>query len=232
MMGLFKTEASVPAALFCIWAGVLSGCAADYVIPESLDQQVDRTITFVSLQTDPEMHRGSFVSLGGMILEARNLKEGTQIEILHLPLDRYDRPVGGLAGSEGRFLVLRKGYLEKAILRRGHRITVVGQVIGKKVQMIDEVEYTYPYLEVKFIHIWPEVQEYAYYPAYPYPYSYPYYDPYPYGYPWPPYWYPWGPPVVIVPGDTGEPKKRQFDPGAKGPSSSNKSSEREFQKTD
>jgi outer membrane lipoprotein len=225
-MGSFKTQARFFSSGFFIGAVLLSGCAAHYVIPESLDQQVDRTITFVSLQADPEIHKGRILSLGGAILEVKNLKEGTQIEVLHLPLDRYDRPAGGLVGSEGRFLVLHKGYLEKAVLRKGHRITVVGEVVGKKMQMIDEVEYTYPYLEAKFIHIWPEVQEYAYYPpyAYPYPYYYPYWDP------WRPYWYPWGPPVIIVPEDTGQPPKRQFDPTRRS-SPSSKSSDRDFNKS-
>ena len=214
------------AALLCAWAIVLGGCAYRYVIPQSLDPQLDRTLTFTSLQADPETHRGRLIPLGGMILEARNLKGGTQIEVLQLPLDRYDRPVGLLTDSEGRFLILHPGYLETAIFRSGRRITVVGEVTGKKVQLIDEVEYTYPYLTAKFIHIWPEVKEYAYYPSYPYPYYYPYW------YPGPSYWYPWGPPVIIVPGDTGPPKKRQFDSSPDRSAPPSKGSKREFEKAD
>ena len=131
-----------------------------------------------------------------MILKAANLKEGTQIEVLQLPLDRRERPVGRLTNSEGRFLIVYPGYLETAVLKEGHRITVVGGVSGKKVGLIDEVEYTYPYLEAKFIHVWPRVRGFIYLPAYP-----PLYPVDPDGhYPWWPYWYdPWGPRVIIVP---------------------------------
>lgn len=101
-----QTRAARTTTLLCAWAIVLDGCAYRYVIPQSLDQQLDRTLSFTSLQADPETHRGRLIPWGGMILEVRNLKEGTQIEVLHLPLDRYDRPVGQLTDSEGLFLVL------------------------------------------------------------------------------------------------------------------------------
>ena len=201
-MFCFRQGISRSAMLLCTVYLFLSGCTYRYVIPESLDQEVDRTVSFQSLLADPDAHQGQIIPLGGIILKARNLKEGTQIEALHLPLDRYDRPVGRLTESRGRFLILHPGYLDTAVLQKGHRITIVGQVTGKKTGLIDEVEYGYPYLEARFIHIWPVLRERGYYRP-----TYPYY----YGYPWSPYVYPGGPPVIIVP-KTKEPNKRRFDP--------------------
>src|SRR3989304_2348542 len=103
------------AALLGAWAIVLGGCAYRYVIPQSLDPQLDRTLTFTSLQADPETHRGRLVPLGGVVLGAGNLKGGTQIGVLHPPRRCYDRRGGLLTHSGGRFLIPRPGYLETAI---------------------------------------------------------------------------------------------------------------------
>ncbi len=213
-----------------VWAAgflVVTGCAARYVIPESFTSEMDRAVLFSTLLADPDAHQGEIIPLGGLILKARNLKEGTQIEVLHLPLDRYDRPVGRLTESQGRFLVIHPGYLETAVLQKGQRITVVGEVIGKKDQFIDEVEYTYPYLKAQFVHIWPRERGYAAYPNYPHPYPYGYY---PYGYyPWRSYWYdPWGPPVLIVPDGGEKKKKRRFNPGQTQPPPSSKGLNRQL----
>jgi outer membrane lipoprotein len=199
----FRQGISRPVMLLCAVSLFLAGCTYRYAIPDSIDQEVDRTVAFQSLLADPDAHQGRIIPLGGIILKARNLKEGTQIEVLHLPLDRYDRPVGPLTESRGRFLVLHPDYLDTAVLQRGRKITVVVEVIGKKTGLIDEAEYTYPYLKARFIHIWPAIREDARYYR-------PYY-PYDYYYPWAPYGYPWGPPVIIVP-ESKEPNKRRFDP--------------------
>jgi outer membrane lipoprotein len=202
---------------------LVSGCAGMAVIPQDLADRTNRSISFATLLQNPDDYQGQKVALGGIILNARNLKEGTQIEILELPLDRYDRPAGPMSDSQGRFLVLHPGYLETAALGKGSRITVVGDVAGKKVQMIDEVEYAYPFLKADFIHVWTDDRRYGYSYDYPYAYPYPYPNPYPYPYyypypysgwynPWYPYWYdPWGPPVYVVP-DSTTPRQRRFNP--------------------
>jgi outer membrane lipoprotein len=202
-MFCFRQGISRSTMLICAVFFSITGCTYRYIIPESLNQEVDRTVSFQSLLADPDAHQGRIIPLGGIILKARNLKEGTQIEVLHLPLDRYDQPVGQLTESRGRFLVLHPGYLDTAVLQKGHSITIVGEVAGKKTGSIDEVEYRYPYIKSRFIHIWPVLRERIRYYR-------PYY-PYRYGYPWTPYGYPWGPPVIIVP-ETKEPNKRRFDP--------------------
>ena len=219
-----KIRAIISLAAGCLlWLG---GCAGYYVIPDSMADEVDRSVSFISLQADTEAHLGDLIPLGGLVLNARNLKEGTELEVLELPLDRYDRPIGRLTDSGGRFLVLHPGYLETAVLEKRRLITVVGVVSGTKKRMIDEMEYNYPYLKASFIHIWPEPREYAGYPYYAYPYyPYPYWPRY---YPWRPYGYnPWGPPVILVPKDRPNPKRR-FDPGGSSTPPAPKGSKRQM----
>ena len=124
------------------------------------------------------------------MLGARNLEEGTQIEVLQLPLGDYDQPDGPLESSGGRFLVIDPERRDPAVLQN-RLVTIVGQVIGTKVQKVEEFDYAYPYLSALFVHLWGSANEYDYgapnpyyyqsYPAYPY-YPYPYLGLYPFWY--------------------------------------------------
>ena len=169
-----------------------------------MDKEIDRSVTFTDLKRDPEAHKGKTLALGGVVLRAKNLKDGTWIEVLQLPLNGYDQPDYPLEASQGRFLILDPEHHDPAVLQ-DRRITLVGEVIGKKVETIDEFEYAYPYLSARFIYIWPERRGYANAPPYYYPPYYYYPGPYPYWYP--PYGY-CGPPVIIAPPNTPRPERR------------------------
>jgi len=171
-----------------------AACVPHYVVPEPLDRQVDRGISFSQLRQDPERYKGASVVLGGEVLNAKNLPEGTEIEVLQLPLDASDRPVGDYEYSEGRFLILDPERRDPVVLRN-RLLTVVGEVVGTKAQPVDQAEYVFPYLSSRFIRVWRGPGDYPaggaypyYYPSYPgyYPYAYPYGPYYPYS-----YWDPW-----------------------------------------
>ena len=66
------------------------------------------------------------------------------------------------------------GYIDPYVFRRGRRITVAGEIQGKKIMRLGDLEYPYPLLQSKQIYLWGEY--YYYY----YPYPYPYYWHYPY----------------------------------------------------
>jgi outer membrane lipoprotein len=201
------------------------GCMNDFVIPEPLDKQVDRTVSFADLKRDPDAHKGKIVALGGVVLRARHLKDGTEIEVLQLPLSRYDQPDSPLEASQGRFMVLDPEHHDPAVLK-DRRITLTGEVIGKKVATIDEFEYPFPYLSARFIHVWAERRGYAYGPPYYYPPNYYYPGPYPYWYP--PYGY-YRPPVWFPP--TTPPPHRRFDSPSDNqpPPASNEPAQRRFE---
>lgn len=52
-------------------------------------EKVDQSISFRALQRDPDTFKGRWVMLAGVIIEARNTKEGTSIEVLQRPMDRW-----------------------------------------------------------------------------------------------------------------------------------------------
>jgi outer membrane lipoprotein len=107
-----------------------------------------------------------------VIISSVNLKEGTMIEVLQKPADTRGKPKD-VDESEGRFLALHPGYLDVAIYNRGRKVTVAGEVEGKKIQRLGEIEYTYPLISAKEIHLWPvEKKDRVYYPRWYAPYWY------------------------------------------------------------
>jgi len=175
MLGTVKKAKYTPciaAALFLF----VGGCAP--VISKELRTQIATEITFREVLENPDLHKGKVVLWGGVIIRAKNLKEGTLIEVLQKPADSRGRPKD-VDESGGRFMALYDGYLDVAIYCQGRGVTVAGEIKGKRVQPVGEIDYQYPLIAIKEIHL---VKEEA---LYPYPYWwYPPWWYYPYPYPW------------------------------------------------
>ena len=154
-----------------------SGCAP--VISKDVLRDVNRNISFADLRKDPKEYIGEMVLLGGVIVKVTYKEDGTFLEVYQTAIDDQEEPVH-LDVSEGRFLVRYKGFLESGIYRKGRKVTIVGTVEGVKVLKIGGLDYHYPYLLIKEIHLWEKEQEvyepYLWYPIGPWgPWGYPYY---------------------------------------------------------
>ncbi len=154
---------------------LLFACAGPTVIPKDLEDRVDLNVTFVQLKNDPSAFQGRLVVLGGTVLSATLLKEGTRIEILQLPLSDSHEPGIDLSTSEGRFLGFHQGFLDPATLPPGTPVTVVGEVTGGTSLPLGETTYAYPTVTVNKLTTWRKWIPRYWYPSYPYPY---YYRPY------------------------------------------------------
>jgi outer membrane lipoprotein len=64
-------------------------------------------------------------------------------------------------------------------------VTVAGEIKGKRVLPLDEIDYTYPVISVKEIHLWSPKRKDQFYP---YPYWHYWHYPWWWYYP---YWGPW-----------------------------------------
>ena len=160
---------------------LLSGCV--YVISQEVRREVTRDLSLREVIKDPNIYEGKVVLWGGVIIDSKNLKEGTRVTVLQKDLNRWGRPRES-DRSQGRFIVLYLGYLDTAIYRRDREITVAGEIIGQKVLPLDQIEYTYPLLSPREIHLWREVKKTEYpYGPHPWWWDYPYW----------PYWYRWHP---------------------------------------
>lgn len=134
-----------------------SGCALGTdVVPETLQSQVDPSVTFPQILQNPEDFQGTVVILGGEVLSAKRLEEGTRLELLQLPLDGSNEPADDRMNSQGRFLAFESSFLDPATLPLNTRVTLVGEVRGVTEANLDEMVYRYPTLTIKHLHVWPE----------------------------------------------------------------------------
>jgi outer membrane lipoprotein len=163
---------------------LLSGCV--HAVSRDVLKEVDKEITFSALIKGPAAYQGRVVLLGGVIVTTVNKQEGTLLEVYQTRLDSAGRPMD-TDRSEGRFLALYQGFLDSEIYKQGREVTLVGTVEGEKVQPLGEIEYHYPYLIIKEIHLWEEEEPVQYEP-----YSWDPWDDFrgPWGFGgWYPWWY-------------------------------------------
>jgi outer membrane lipoprotein len=129
----------------------IAGCSPPF--PKELLEKVDGSVTFAQVRKDPGSSVGKLLMLGGMIVETTNLKEGTRIEVLQKALDGEGRPELTDA-TGGRFLILTSQFLDGAVYHRGRMITVIGEVAPPVVLPLGEIEYRYPVLSARSLHLW------------------------------------------------------------------------------
>ena len=154
---------------------IVTGCA--HVISEQLRLQVPPELTFKEVSRGPAKYQGKIVLWGGVIIKSTNSKEGTLIEVLEKPLGFRGQPKD-VDVSEGRFLILHPKYLDTAIYAQDREITVAGKVIGERTLPLGEIEYSYPVIAPKEMHLWEREEPDYWYPYWPYGW---------WGYPWWPY---------------------------------------------
>ena len=132
---------------------LLLGCG--HVVSREMRKSVDREITAPALFKDPDAHKGRIVMLGGIIASSKNTEEGTYLEVVEKPLDFRGGPKDTDI-SHGRFLILYDGYLDTVIYKEGREVTVVGEVLGKKIRQLGEAQYPYPMIRSKELYLFEE----------------------------------------------------------------------------
>lgn len=157
------------------------GCTA--VISEQSRKLVDTDATFKSVKETPQNYIGKHTLVGGRIAGVRNGSEGAQLEIVQFDLDNRGYPEDSFL-SHGRFLATSSSYLDPLVFRAGMLMTLVGEIKGKKTLRLDDMDYTYPVIEIREWHLWKgsEADRGCIYPLAP-----PQYNPYNYGFGYEPF---------------------------------------------
>jgi outer membrane lipoprotein len=137
--------------------GSAGGCASSPVeIPEILQNQIDPTLTFSDVIQRAGDYQGKMLMLGGEVLSAKRLAEGTRLEVLQLPLDEYQRPVATRTDSQGRFIAMENAFLDPAMFPPNTQVTLVGEVTGTVSAKLDEMDYQFPALVIRYLYVWKE----------------------------------------------------------------------------
>jgi outer membrane lipoprotein len=129
------------------------GCA--HVVSKELRDIADLDISPSLLIKEPEGYSGKIVLLGGNIVSLVNTEEGTYVEVVQKDLTSAGRPKD-TDRSAGRFLILHDGYLDAAIYSSSRSVTVAGEVLGKKVRTLGEIEYPYLLIRSRELHLMAE----------------------------------------------------------------------------
>jgi len=128
-----------------------AGCSPPF--PKELLEKVENNVPFTALQKDPDKYAGKLLMIGGIIVDTNNLKEETRIEVLQMTLDGEGRPEQ-TDDTGGRFLIMTQQFLDGAVYHRGRLITAVGEVAAPQVLPLGEIEYHYPVITAKALHLW------------------------------------------------------------------------------
>jgi outer membrane lipoprotein len=122
----------------------ITGCNRYDVIPDQLENQVKKSVSFNEIEHSPSSYKGQMVVLGGEILATKRLANKTQLEVLQLPMtDEYIPITDERSRSKGRFYAYDGGneILDPAVLSEGTPVTVVGEVTGAAKGTIGEAEH-------------------------------------------------------------------------------------------
>jgi outer membrane lipoprotein len=129
---------------------MLGACASD---PAFNTVGVDRSLIPRDVAVRPQLATGKDVQWGGIILSTTNLKDSTQVEVLAYTLDANGRPQDN-SNPLGRFIFEQPGYLEPATYAEGRQVTVVGTVTGSRPGQVGTVDYNYPVIAARQLHLW------------------------------------------------------------------------------
>ncbi len=165
---------------------IVIGCMAPF--PKDVREKADRKLRFSAYRDNPESYKGKTVVVVGEVITTRPLKDRTEVEILHRPMDFTWRPKD--EGSDGRYIVVINEFLDPAVWKQGREVTFIAGITGSREGKIGERRYNYPVLKALDWMLWKPVPGDYYYRRYYDPFR----DPF---YPRPLY-----PPWYYRPGDT------------------------------
>ncbi|WP_019625909.1 Slp family lipoprotein [Thioalkalivibrio sp. ALJT] len=128
---------------------VLAACASGPLeAPADAAAQIEpRAVTAERLPVDEQVW-------GGVIARVDNRAEATVIEVVGYPLSRQEPQTR--QSTTGRFRLRVEGFADPVDYRSGRRVTAVGTVSGVEAGQIGQSDYSFPVLEARSVHLWPE----------------------------------------------------------------------------
>ena len=130
---------------------LLAGCA---VAPPYPDVALGPAGGPYAVMAEPQRFLGRDVLWGAMIVEAVNLADRTEIELLAFPLDARQRPIPE-AADLGRFILVLPGFAEPADWPPGRFLTLHGRVLDLRAGSLRGEAYDWPLVHPHSVTLWP-----------------------------------------------------------------------------
>ncbi|MDR4478952.1 MAG: Slp family lipoprotein [Nitrospira sp.] len=147
------TLPALPVPLFGILT-LMSACATYHVVPEHLEGRIQKDVSWEQVMQHPGRYDGATVMWGGKVLDVTQSSGRTQVEIMHLPLDRFLHPIDG--PSTGRFSAIdtKQEMNDSAALQKDTLVTVIGEIRGRGQTAEGDPSDLYPTLLVRDMTAW------------------------------------------------------------------------------
>jgi outer membrane lipoprotein len=150
-MKAYPAFGSVRTCLLGVLLAALTGCAS-YPVSKSLRKQA-KPLTVAEVAANPAAHAGTIVIWGGKVIKTVNNTNGGNIYVLALPLTCHEAPER-YAVTTGRFIAHSRGFVDPEVFKKGRLITVAGEITGVAKEPLQEVQYVYPVVVTKELHLW------------------------------------------------------------------------------
>ena len=132
------------------------------------------------LKRNPNLNDGQLFIFGGVIASTTATREGSLIEGIYVPVNSRGY-LKGLYGGNGRFRAIYRGreFLDPLIFSEKREVTLAAEFLGTRKGKIGELDYIFPFFEIKEVYLWEEIRQrdyyYYYYPPQPFYYPSSYY---------------------------------------------------------
>ncbi len=144
------------------------GCS---VVSQEVKNEALPPIPLPVLISDVQKYMGDTVIVGGRVVSVENKADYTEIIAVQSPLGLGQRPKARDL-SQGRLVVVYKGFIDPEVYTKDREITIGGTIIGSSAQ-IENPSYPYLKIEVRDIHLWAKEERRDPYWGRYYPYPYP-----------------------------------------------------------
>ena len=144
--------------MMCL-ALLLASCATP-VLRSDLLQHGFRDVPMARIAQSPSPYVGKLFILGGSIVSTTLSEKGSLLEVIDMPVDANGHFIEATP-TGGRFLAFyarELGVLDPVVYRAGRRVTLAGEFVEIRPGRIEEMEYAFPYFDIRQLYLWEEGQ--------------------------------------------------------------------------
>ena len=145
---------------------MLVSCSNSVLRSDLLEKGI-RDVSIVQMAQNPSLHQGKLFILGGSIVSTNLTETGSLVEAIHIPVDAkgYLRETAPATGRFLAFYARELGVLDPVVYKAGRRVTLAGELVEMRPGRIGEMEYVFPYFNVRQVYLWEEGQPRSLFPS-------------------------------------------------------------------